>query len=1054
MTNVDDKDIEPSTDLGLALSYSDKLSQLRIINDSGAGANAGAKSAMKFVAADPLSELVWSPRKGLSLKCADGSFSGNQFLGVESSNTISGSGLNNNKHTKEENFMTAPAFNATSQVTVKESSTEFPACNTNTGIMHSSGPNHESRTATQDEVDKTRTLMGTHLSQVKEDLTDEEGEDTRYIFSFKMGEKSVAKAKESARLLDGMKLDAPPIHSTSKKHVNEVRDDDDRKQMLGNKVVLASEVNSVKEWEACDDKVQNAEELLPYVQKGIKNEIDVGTSYIQPREKLESTSENDLRGPLSENACVATIRIPSESVHRVRNNYEQDGEMLPRDKNHRTDLYPKKSRFEQYQMKGKAKALSDGNANERILSEDDDSHESVESCNTVGLCRNGKRKWGSEKQLIVGSKRVKRQYGESLGSSSFLKQDSSFVNWISNMVKGLSKSKGEEAPSPSLTPAKSNHGQDSAHQNFIPCKSNREPGCKTMGFQSIFQSLYCFKQKTLETTLETNTLNASYQTDRSKKLDLDNGVCDVDATPIACRAVNGRYLLLNEKFNNCTPSNVSGPLTQPEGTSIDIAVNQEVQRSSSADKKNSCNLTGKERKITSCSSSLGKRKKIGDDDIHSEPVCQGTMTNNFDNPLASLWITRFAPKNSVAMSLSNMDAFNKSIGEPPDCSIDSRQLKPELLNHLGSCNYHKVIGDREQSAEDSLNENLLCLPFQRYKNSDVMASVFARRLDALKHIMTTSEATNDEVLAPITCFFCGVKGHHLRNCPHTSNIELQDLLRNVNSFDGAEVSPCVCVRCFQFNHWAITCPNKSSRVIHEVEYQSSLIDDCPSRNLLADAGGKNIAKTSEAMKSDSSSRACDGNGPIVRKNFDFHRKFDEATPGKMVTKMKLFEKGVASTSRKSKLKEDQSMPLFNFPKDQILDVPKEIFDAVKGLRLSRTDILKWINSHMPLSHLDGLFLRLRLGKWEEGLGGTGYYVACIDGKGMQRKNSPPKSKSSIAVNVGGIKCFVASQYISNHDFLEDELMAWWSATERGGGKIPSVEDLRLKIKGKKALGLS
>lgn len=30
-------------------------------------------------------------------------------------------------------------------------------------------------------------------------------------------------------------------------------------------------------------------------------------------------------------------------------------------------------------------------------------------------------------------------------------------------------------------------------------------------------------------------------------------------------------------------------------------------------------------------------------------------------------------------------------------------------------------------------------------------------------------------------------------------------------------------------------------------------------------------------------------------------------------------------------------------------------------------------------HLDGFFLRLRLGKWEEGLGGTGYYVACITG---------------------------------------------------------------------------
>lgn len=39
-----------------------------------------------------------------------------------------------------------------------------------------------------------------------------------------------------------------------------------------------------------------------------------------------------------------------------------------------------------------------------------------------------------------------------------------------------------------------------------------------------------------------------------------------------------------------------------------------------------------------------------------------------------------------------------------------------------------------------------------------------------------------------------------------------------------------------------------------------------------------------------------------------------------------------------------------------------------------------MNSQMAGSHLDGCFLRLRVGKWEKGLGGTGYYVACITGR--------------------------------------------------------------------------
>jgi hypothetical protein len=72
--NVDNENIEPVTDLGLALGYSNQCIQRQLNNDSGAGANAGSRIDMTFVAPDPLSELVWSPQKGLSLKCADSSF--------------------------------------------------------------------------------------------------------------------------------------------------------------------------------------------------------------------------------------------------------------------------------------------------------------------------------------------------------------------------------------------------------------------------------------------------------------------------------------------------------------------------------------------------------------------------------------------------------------------------------------------------------------------------------------------------------------------------------------------------------------------------------------------------------------------------------------------------------------------------------------------------------------------------------------------------------------------------------------------------------------------
>lgn len=66
--DVDNENIEPGTDLGLALRYSNQCIQRILHSDSGAGANAGSRIHMTFVAAEPLSELVWSKDKGMSLK--------------------------------------------------------------------------------------------------------------------------------------------------------------------------------------------------------------------------------------------------------------------------------------------------------------------------------------------------------------------------------------------------------------------------------------------------------------------------------------------------------------------------------------------------------------------------------------------------------------------------------------------------------------------------------------------------------------------------------------------------------------------------------------------------------------------------------------------------------------------------------------------------------------------------------------------------------------------------------------------------------------------------
>uniref|UniRef100_A0A2P2JD48 Uncharacterized protein MANES_03G168800 n=1 Tax=Rhizophora mucronata TaxID=61149 RepID=A0A2P2JD48_RHIMU len=65
---------------------------------------------MTFVGTDPLSELVWSPQKGLSLRCADGSFSTKKFSVLCGSGVSNmGSGLFTNEPINKENLITSVA---------------------------------------------------------------------------------------------------------------------------------------------------------------------------------------------------------------------------------------------------------------------------------------------------------------------------------------------------------------------------------------------------------------------------------------------------------------------------------------------------------------------------------------------------------------------------------------------------------------------------------------------------------------------------------------------------------------------------------------------------------------------------------------------------------------------------------------------------------------------------------------------------------------------------------------------------------------------------------
>lgn len=81
-----------------------KSTQWRLNVDRGAGANAVSADEMMFVANSSLSELVWSPSKGLSVKCADCSLANKNSLlwSSESGNMIILPSLENNEAVNEE----------------------------------------------------------------------------------------------------------------------------------------------------------------------------------------------------------------------------------------------------------------------------------------------------------------------------------------------------------------------------------------------------------------------------------------------------------------------------------------------------------------------------------------------------------------------------------------------------------------------------------------------------------------------------------------------------------------------------------------------------------------------------------------------------------------------------------------------------------------------------------------------------------------------------------------------------------------------------------------
>ncbi|XP_017229856.1 uncharacterized protein LOC108204764 isoform X2 [Daucus carota subsp. sativus] len=720
-------------------------------------------------------------------------------------------------------------------------------------------------------------------------------------------------------------------------------------------------------------------------------------------------------------------------------------------------------------VESKKVTLFGKNINENISKSEDDSHDSVESSNSNTFSSKGKKRENFENQLVVGSKRIK-SLQEAPALTSSIKPDSSFVNWISNMVKGLAKVNQDEGPLPLRLSHPSNRHNCYDQQNQA-CSKIQDPGSGHMGFQSMFRSLYCPK------TIDTERRPYPNPTVSGTKESMGSQKSFINVMPISFykendESCNKLLIDINDSDPHTSEGN-GGDLSiqtssQPRALCANNDSTPETSKTKSIEKYNSTRLTcsNKEESLRSTDTWLDKQKAVSnkDESLHIPSESQ-VIRNTFpESDLSrSLWITRFSSRtplpaldldhcNDAKVKLEDSSGLGKHIPLNPvnsNFSLKNSEAAESFAdNPMNAVGKNKFICPTNVEAPIGVNRVIehdhgkplrkMNSPPPTFKSLEPIASAFARRLEVLKSIPSVTQ--DDPTPFSVTCLYCGQSGHGLVSCSKVKKPELVDLLRNVSAHAAAKGSAHWCIRCLQLGHLAISCSAASSS--RQQSDKNAPVQNYQTTNTIQ------LYKSGEPF-------------PSILFAKENHCKVpsDHSTSSVKVSKTLGSERRVSSrdgvqndnTSGHKQLvvKEIQFAPLCKSSSKPITGDALNIFEAVRKLRLSRTDILKWMNSK-SLVHLNGFFLRLRLRKWDTKLGGTGYYVACINE--LHREMMLKSSERSIFVCVGDIRCSVESQYISNQDFSEDELLTWWNAIAQNA-KIPALDDLRLKFEEKQKLGL-
>ncbi|KAK7391690.1 hypothetical protein VNO78_20109 [Psophocarpus tetragonolobus] len=755
----DSKTIKPKTDFELILNYSNQCIWKKLNNDSGAGANADCRLDRTFSATDPLSEIVWSPDKGFSLKCVDSNFTNKRtslFEDVEPSSLVLPllqsvtDGSSTTKKPKDDVFVEPIAA-----ICHKTSSTDTPArhpASDSVVII----PDHKTCEDGHDtgfgdnmeKIDTARETPNLPNSQKENVMNDLE---KKICTQANIGTAIISEIKGNKSTISGQFDDERPVSNllllADETKCSMDENPSPRKHCTGG--IETGVVNQLVEIE--DGLYSRVGHIIEYKGSGALG-TNLISSVISPSQKLKSTAENDLQTFNCEAAKGAVL--VSESNENKSNSHVNEM-MLLCNKNLPFMPSPSNSRIHMTRNGAKERSLSDGDSN-ASLSKDDDFHLSVESCHSTGLFLAGKKRCNFQ-QVIIGSKKVKRQIQEPCSKSN-VQLDSSFMNLISNMIKGCSQSTQDEDKSLDLNLENHNHHLQWPHQKLLACSKSQDPELKNAGFRYNFQSIVGAKFKNVGTTM-------SQVGEASKDCELGKKVHG-DATPITFYAENnscyGQYFQSNKlevsegRLDAC-------PSIQPH-TRLDAC----PSNSHEYWKNDSLGLT-KEKEamaLLSFHSSSTRQNRDNNENVESYALYERKEIGHRSDNVEGLWINRFLPK--ATSPLIAFDHLNERGGS--EVHSTSCTMFPHSNEHI-SLNNYKIEEATEQSADDQLlseaqNLHNSCInkddstvlkqdkrnqyhaakphkffnkftPFPGLRDSGPMVSMFARRLGAIKQFQNT-----------------------------------------------------------------------------------------------------------------------------------------------------------------------------------------------------------------------------------------------------------------------------------------------------------------------------